>query len=125
MEPMLHAHESMVDIEPTNGALCKKGDVVFFQRPDGSYVLHRITKVRAHDYLIWGDNVPHAEVVSHEAVFGILTRYNNDGQWSTLNDPQYRSYLRWLPFRRRWLHYRTLPKRCVRTLSRFLSGLFG
>ena len=33
----------------------KKGDIVFFQRKSGQYVMHRICKVRPEGYYIVGD----------------------------------------------------------------------
>ena len=55
MSPFLIHKRDSVILAPVKGPL-KRGAVVFFQRQDGSYVLHRIYKVRKNDcYDIVGD----------------------------------------------------------------------
>lgn len=55
MLPLLRHHENPVVLHPVEGRL-KKGDVPFYKRESGQYVLHRIVKVRKDSYDLCGDN---------------------------------------------------------------------
>lgn len=58
----------------------KKGDIVFFQRESGQYVMHRIQRVRPEGYYIVGDNQTVIEgPVAREQIFGIVTKVIRDG----------------------------------------------
>lgn len=53
----------------------KKGDMVFFQRMDGAYVIHRIYKVKPEGYYIVGDNQTMIEgPVKKEQIFALITQ---------------------------------------------------
>lgn len=53
----------------------KKGDMVFYQRPTGQYVMHRISKVTPLGYYIVGDAQQDIEgPVPETAIFAIITK---------------------------------------------------
>lgn len=55
-------------------AALKKGDIVLFTRPDGSFVLHRIYQIKKDGtYLILGDNQLLPEPVPAERIHAIVT----------------------------------------------------
>lgn len=57
------------------------GDMVFFQRRSGQYVLHRICKVKDGDYYIVGDAQTAIEgPVSREQIFALVTRVRRKGR---------------------------------------------
>lgn len=128
MEPLLHNHASVVKIEKCDGVL-NVYDVPLFKRPaTGAYVLHRIVKVRAHDYLIIGDNQTVIEVVPHEWVIGVMTAYGGAGVNGliSVDDEAYKQYVssRMKGF---WTQYygrkiKAFPGRVVRKLKRMSGG---
>lgn len=57
------------------------GDMVFFQRRSGQYVLHRICKVKDDGYYIVGDAQTAIEgPVSREQIFALVTRVQRKGR---------------------------------------------
>ena len=57
------------------------GDMVFFQRRSGQYVLHRICKVKDGGYYIVGDAQTAIEgPVSREQIFALVTRVQRKGR---------------------------------------------
>lgn len=95
MEPLLHNRKSTVVIQRAPEKL-KKYDVVFYKRPNGEYVLHRVIKVREKDYLICGDNGLEREPVSREGIIGIMTGFypEVDDLFVSVGDEKYRKYVR-------------------------------
>lgn len=60
----------------------KKGDMVFFQRPSGNFIMHRIWKVKPEGYYIVGD--AHQEIegpVRREQIFAVVTRVKRKNKW--------------------------------------------
>ena len=50
----------------------KPFDVAFYQRENGSFVLHRIMEVTPEGYLVCGDSQLSIEKVKEEQVFGVM-----------------------------------------------------
>jgi hypothetical protein len=60
----------------------KVGDVVFFQRDSGRYILHRIWKIKPEGYYIVGDSQEEIEgPVRQEQIFAYVTRARRKGKW--------------------------------------------
>ena len=58
------------------------GDIVFFQRRSGQYVLHRICRIKKDGYYVVGDAQADIEgPVSREQIFAVVTKVNRKGQW--------------------------------------------
>lgn len=50
-----------------------KGDICFFQRRDGAYILHRIYKIKGNDYYFVGDNQVDIEgPIDRSQIFAIV-----------------------------------------------------
>lgn len=81
MNPFLiHQRDSICFRKPDREL--KKGDMVFFQRPDGAFVMHRIWKVRPEGYYIVGDAQTEIEgPVRREQIFAIVTKVCRKGKW--------------------------------------------
>lgn len=72
MFPMLRQKKDTVVIEKLT-ASPTENDVVFYQRDNGKYVLHRIIKVKENGYIIRGDNCFFNEYdVEDRHIIGIL-----------------------------------------------------
>ena len=64
-----------------------RGDMVFFQRADGNYVMHRIWKVKEDGYYIVGDAQNIIEgPVRQEQIFGLITKVQRKGKWAEPGD---------------------------------------
>ncbi len=114
MLPLIRQGRDLVVIERTSVRL-KKFDVPLFRRPDGTYVLHRIVRVRNEDYVVRGDNRWHKETgVRDEQILGVLTAVIRDGKEVSIRDPKCRA--------RVWIWRMFFPLRaCWRKLIRGLK----
>lgn len=60
----------------------KKGDMVFYQRTDGQYVMHRICRVAPEGYYIIGDAQCDIEgPVDRSRIFAIVSAACRKGKW--------------------------------------------
>ena len=93
MMPLIKEGRDLLIIEPVHGRL-KKYDVPLYRRDSGQYVLHRILKVRAHDYVICGDNRHVKEYgITDRHIIGVLTGIVRDGKTVSVTDRTYRLYV--------------------------------
>lgn len=80
MVPFLREHRDEVFFRKPTEVL-KKGDIVFYQREGGQFVMHRIQRIKPEGYFIIGDNQTVVEgPVAKEQVFGLVTRVIRDGK---------------------------------------------
>ena len=86
MSPFLiHERDSICFKKPDRKL--RRGDMVFYQRPGGQYVMHRIYKVSAEGYYIVGDAQQDIEgPVKREQIFALITRVRRKGKWSAPGD---------------------------------------
>ena len=79
----------------------KTGDVIFYRRPDGQFVLHRIVGEDSRGYVLCGDNQIVKEFgVTDDYIIGIMTSIERDGKTISCNDGKYLKYVRTLGRRR-------------------------
>lgn len=120
MLPLLH--NSDVILAPPPDRL-KKGDLPFCRRRSGQYVLHRVIGInRDGSYVLCGDNQYDPESpIYHDQVIGVVRTFFRDGVAVSVNTPWVQRYVRRLPLRRLWLHYRGMtPRRIYHGLKRRL-----
>ncbi len=71
----------------------KKGDIIFYRRPDGNYVLHRIIGMKDGAYVLCGDNQTEPEPgVLPEAVIAKVSAVYRNGKEIPLTRLWYRIY---------------------------------
>lgn len=59
----------------------KKGDIVFFQRDSGQYVMHRILRVKKDGYYLVGDAQTEVEgPIRREQIFGLICAVRRKGR---------------------------------------------
>ena len=119
MEPLLHNRESTVQIASGNQDL-RRYDVVLYKRPAGTYVLHRIRRIRGDRLYICGDNRVGLEKIPREWVLGKMTGYYPGAgeKYIECSDPEYRDYIKALPRSSLKLWFRLLPGRVLRKIRK-------
>lgn len=105
MAPFLvHGRDTVCFASPNRPL--KRGDIVFYQRRDGSFILHRILRVTAEGYDIVGDAQTVVEPhVKPEQIFALVTKAKRKGTWIGPGDFWWEFFrviwLRLVPFRRK------------------------
>lgn len=93
----------------------RRGDLAFFQRPNGDYVMHRVCQITPQGCYFLGDNQQTIEgPIPTQRVFGLITQVCHKGKWIGPGD------FWWDFFAGPWLTLRT-----CRPLLRKLYGLMG
>lgn len=81
MTPFLFHEKDTIYFGKPNRPL-KQGDMVFFQREDGRFVMHRIWKIKNDGYYIVGDAQTEIEgPVKEEQIFALITKVHRRGKW--------------------------------------------
>lgn len=98
----------------------KKGDILFYKRNSGAYVLHRMIGEDSQGYIICGDNhttLEHGITDSH--LIGIVTRIYRGENCLELNCLRYRLYTwLWKSFTVRRIYYQLRNlKKCFKKHS--------
>jgi hypothetical protein len=71
----------------------KKYEVVFYQRDNGQYVLHRFVKKQGDYYVMRGDNQFVSENnINAEQIIGQVDKFKRKGRWYTTKNVKYRIY---------------------------------
>ena len=95
MEPFLIHGRDRIYFQKPNRPI-KKGDMVFFQRVTGEYVMHRVMKVRGHQYYLAGDHQTSLEgPIEETQIFAIIESVERDGVWLTEKDRIWNFYAGW------------------------------
>lgn len=89
MQPLLHKNDT-VTLDKSNAY--RKGDIVFYVRDDGHFVLHRIRKVRKDCFLIVGDHQTRLERVREDQIVGKVIEIYRKGHKKNLNSLGYKFY---------------------------------
>ena len=86
MMPFLIHERDTIFFGPIKGPL-KKGDMVFYQRKEGTFVMHRICKVTQGGYYLVGDAQNIIEgPIDREQIFAKVTRARRKGKWIDAHD---------------------------------------
>ena len=60
----------------------RRGDMAMFQREDGTYVMHRICRIRGGEYYFVGDAQTEVEgPVRRDRIFAVVTAVQRKGVW--------------------------------------------
>lgn len=70
-------------------------DILFYQRADGSFVLHRVKEVTDHGLTLWGDNqIVLEHGVTEDQIIGYAVRVFREDREVDLQGLAYRVYLK-------------------------------
>lgn len=95
MEPFLIHNQDRIFFQKPKGPI-KKGDMVFFQRKTGEYVMHRIMRVRDHRYYLAGDHQTFLEgPIEESRIFAKVVSVERAGVWLSEDDRVWRFYAVW------------------------------
>lgn len=70
----------------------KKGDIIFFRRPTGEYILHRIIRLCPEEITVNGDSQTWTERVLPGQVIGVVSRVLRNGKWVDTQSAAARAY---------------------------------
>ena len=74
MMPLLRDRESIVVVEAVDRVPPRRGDVVLY-KTGGTYILHRVLRVKEEEYLIRGDNTWTMEHIQKAALLATMTGF--------------------------------------------------
>lgn len=115
MSPFLFHQRDTIYFKKPDREL-RKGDMVFYQRKNGQFVMHRICKIRADGYYIAGDAQCELEgPVKREQIFALITKVQRKGKWNQPGD------FWWEFFSHVWIHL--IPVR--HTVMRMYGAIKG
>lgn len=81
MAPFLCHQRDMICFEKPKGLL-RKGDMVFYQRENGQFLMHRIYRVTRQGYYLVGDAQRVIEgPLKEEQIFAVITKVKRKGHW--------------------------------------------
>ena len=81
MTPFLRNQRDRVLLKKPSGDF-KVGDIVFYQRKTGQYVLHRIYKVQSDGYYMMGDYQIDLEgPIEADSIFAVVTDVERNERW--------------------------------------------
>lgn len=111
MAPFLaHLRDSIIISPPPRQF--HRGDMVFFQRQDGSYVMHRIHHLKEGKLYLVGDNQTEIEgPIDPEQVFGIVRKVIRNGKLLQKGD------FWWDFFEKAWIRIVPLRPAAVKAVS--------
>lgn len=95
MEPFLIHGRDRIYFQKPEGTI-KKGDMVFFQRKTGEYVMHRVMKVRNCQYYLAGDHQTFLEgPIEETQIFAKVVSVERAGVWITEEECIWKFYANW------------------------------
>lgn len=76
----------------------KPGDIVFYQRDNGQFILHRVMFVNSDKYVMRGDNQWDNEYnIRRDQIIGVLKCFERNGKTHNVIDRDYLMYVKLLP----------------------------
>lgn len=97
MLPTIRDRKDTITLVKPKGRL-KVGDVPFYKRDNGQYILHRVMYVNDDTYVMRGDNQWANEYnIRHDQIIGVLSSFDRNGKTHKVTDLDYRIYVKLLP----------------------------
>ena len=95
MEPFLIDKRDKIYFQKPEGKI-KKGDMVFYRRESGAYVMHRVMKIKKHQYYLAGDHQTFLEgPIGAQQIFAKVVAVERAGVWLTEKDRLWKFYADW------------------------------
>lgn len=92
------------------------GDIIFYRRDDGHFVLHRIVGTDENGFILCGDNQTQLEKnIENRHIIAKVIEIKRDGKIIKTQDPKYSKYVNfWIKF----LPHRRLPLAVMRRIKK-------
>ena len=114
MFPLLKAGRDTVIIKADSSF--QVGDIIFYRRDDGHFVLHRIVGVDENGYVLCGDNQTMLERnITEKHIIAKVIEIHRDGKIISVDDPK---YLRRVDFWIKALPHRRVPLFIMKKLNK-------
>lgn len=121
MSPFLMHGRDSIRLKKPDRKL-RKGDMVFFQRKSGKFVMHRIIQVRKEGFYLLGDSQQSSEIegpIEESQIFALITSVCRKGQWIGPGNFWWEFFehywIRLIPFRRFFINtYRFMSRLFIR-----------
>lgn len=99
----------------------KKGDIIFYRRDNGQFVLHRIIDTDENGYVLCGDNQWYREKgIRDHNIIAVVTSITRKGRTFSVKNLPYRMYSKiWiavLPMRKHILNISRKPKHLLKKI---------
>lgn len=95
MEPFLLHNRDKIYFRKPEGPI-KKGDMVFYRRDSGAYVMHRVMRVKKQQYYMAGDHQTFLEgPIGEKQIFAKVVSVERAGVWLTEDDKIWKFYAEW------------------------------
>ena len=123
MLPFINPGTDSVVLKKPEGPL-KKGDVAFYRRDNGKFVLHRVVKVKNGTYRMCGDNLGFIEKnIEDRHIIAVVCRVVRNGESVDLGGFKYKLYIKTLVFKRFKINFLNLryPKAVLRRIIRIFK----
>ena len=115
MEPFLIDKRDKIYFRKPEGKI-KKGDMVFYRRESGAYVMHRVMKVKKHQYYLAGDHQTFLEgPIESTLIFAKVVAVERAGVWLTEKDRLWKFYAGWW---RRFFRVRKVGNKLKRIIGK-------
>lgn len=116
MRPLLVAGRDFVEL--TKCEKPKKGDIIFYLRDNGQFVLHRIVGTNGNGYILCGDNQWRLEYdINDHHIIGVVTSITRKGKSFDVTNIFYRIYSN------TWMFLLPLRKRIIPIIRKTKSNL--
>lgn len=92
MRPTLRNSGDKVELLSKKKRAIKKGEIVFFERENGTCVMHRVLKVCGDILTVNGDAQPWTETLNVSQVVGVANRFCRKGKWVSCDGFLYKLY---------------------------------
>ena len=104
MEPLIHAGRDSIVLDKVDGV--SVGDVLFYRRTNGQFVLHRLIEIRGDEYTMCGDNQRALEFgIKREQILARMAGYYTGEEYHSVEEEEYLAYTKKMisrfPFYRR------------------------
>ena len=94
MLPLIVQGRDSVTLIKPNGRL-SDGDIAFYKRTDGSFILHRVMSVETDSYTMCGDNQLVLESnIRDEQIIGVVSSLFVKGKKISVTDKRYKYYIK-------------------------------
>ena len=119
MHPLFRSRRDKVVLTPRAP---KKPDIILYRRDNGTYILHRIVRVKDGIFMVTGDNQWRLEEVRPDQVLAAVDGWYKKGKYRTPKNLWYKLYVCFwvgcLPLRRPILALRRKAGRLARKIKR-------